>query len=179
MADLAAPRAAQEFHLTDGKRREVVVQHESLESLFLEQQVQPLHVFLRPQRKRGQRLGLAASEERGAVHAGQHPDFTGDLPDLVEGARVGTPVAMQDVVAEIAFAEPLERMRGQLAFVLVLLRNGFQDFLVQLGDAVIALFLRIFRGIERVVQPLAVLALDLARERFIERRGAPRSPSWG
>jgi len=58
--DLAAARPAQEFHFADGKRRKVVVQHETLEGLFLKQQVKPLLVFFRSQCGGGQGLGLSA-----------------------------------------------------------------------------------------------------------------------
>ena len=62
VADFAASGPAQEFHFADGKRREVVVQHEALERFFLEEQVEALLVFLGAQRGGRQRLRLAARE---------------------------------------------------------------------------------------------------------------------
>src|SRR5713101_4104328 len=46
MADFAAARATEEFYFADAERREVVVQHEALELVLLEEQVEALHVFL-------------------------------------------------------------------------------------------------------------------------------------
>ena len=69
VSDFAASRAAQEFHFAHGERREIVVQHEALEGIGLEEQIEALHVFLGAERQRGQRLRLAAGEERRTVHA--------------------------------------------------------------------------------------------------------------
>ena len=101
VADFAASRPAQEFHFADGKRREVVVQHEALERFFLEEQVEALLVFLGAERGRRQGLRLAAREERRAVRARQHSHFAGDVANFVERAGIRAAVAMQDVVAEI------------------------------------------------------------------------------
>ena len=60
VADFAASRSAQEFHFADGKRREIVVQHEALERFFLEEQIEPLLVFFGAESGRRQRLRLAA-----------------------------------------------------------------------------------------------------------------------
>src|SRR5580704_8691032 len=49
-ADFAAAWATQEFHFTDGERREVVMQHEVLEGIFLEEKILALHVFLGAER---------------------------------------------------------------------------------------------------------------------------------
>src|SRR5713226_8256139 len=46
VADFAAARPAKEFHFTDAERREIVVQHEAVELVLLEEQVEALHVFL-------------------------------------------------------------------------------------------------------------------------------------
>src|SRR6266852_6258069 len=40
VADFAAARAAEEFHFTDAERREVVVQHEAVELVLLEEKIQ-------------------------------------------------------------------------------------------------------------------------------------------
>src|SRR5712675_2435352 len=59
VTNFAASRPAQELHFAHAERRKIVVQHETLELVLLKQQVQPLHVFLRPQRQRSQRLRLS------------------------------------------------------------------------------------------------------------------------
>ena len=129
VADFAASRPAQEFHFADGKRREVVVQHEALERFFLEEQVEPLLVFLGAERGRRQGLRLAAREERRAVRAGQHSHFAGDVADFIERAGIRTPVALQDVVAEIIFAQAFKRAHGQRALLFVLFRNRLLESL--------------------------------------------------
>ena len=101
-----------------------------LNDVFLEKQIEPLHVFLRAERRGGQRLRLAAREKRRAVHARQHSHFAGDLADLVERARIGTPAPNQHVVAENALAQPLERAIRQLALLFVFFRNRRQDFVL-------------------------------------------------
>src|SRR4030081_928519 len=60
--------------------------------------------------------GFSAGEQRRAVRARQHSHFAGDLPNLVERACVRPPVAIENVLAEIAFAQPLKRAGRQRAF---------------------------------------------------------------
>ena len=45
------------------------MQHKALELVLLEEQVQALHVFLRTERERGERLRFASRDERGAMDA--------------------------------------------------------------------------------------------------------------
>src|SRR6185437_6215156 len=71
VTDFTASRPAQKLHFTDAERREVVVQQKPLELILLEQQVQPLHVFLGSQSQRRQRLCLAAGKQRRTVYAWQ------------------------------------------------------------------------------------------------------------
>src|SRR5438552_6584187 len=113
MADFAAARATKEFHFTDAERREVVVQHEAVELVLLEKQVEALHVFLGAQSQRGKRLGFAASEEGGAVHAGEQANFAGDQANLVEGAAVGTAACVENIVAKDIFAEAFQGALGK------------------------------------------------------------------
>src|ERR1700731_4463686 len=49
-------RPGPEFHFANGKRGKIIVQHETLEGLFLKQQVKPLLVFFRSQRGGRERL---------------------------------------------------------------------------------------------------------------------------
>src|SRR6266446_2276079 len=60
VADFAAAGAAKEFHFADAEWREIVVQHEALELVLREEQVEPLHVFLGAERESGERLSFAA-----------------------------------------------------------------------------------------------------------------------
>src|SRR5580700_2892343 len=70
VADFAATGAAQELHFADAERWEVVMQHEAIELVLLEEQVQALHVFLGTEGERGESLRFAAGEESRTVHAG-------------------------------------------------------------------------------------------------------------
>ena len=45
-----------------------------------------------------------------------------------------------------------------------------EDLLLQLVDEVVAFFLGMLRGVQRVVQPRAVFLLDLLGQRFVERQ---------
>jgi hypothetical protein len=53
VTDFAAAGTTQEFHFADGERREVVMQHEVLEGIFLEEKILALHVFLGAKRRGG------------------------------------------------------------------------------------------------------------------------------
>src|SRR6185436_4107222 len=77
VADLAAARPAQPPGLAHREWREVVMQQEGLLVGPL-QGVDPLLILPRAERRYHQRLGFAASEQRGAVRARQHSDLAGD-----------------------------------------------------------------------------------------------------
>ena len=53
VSDFAASGTTQEFHFAHGERREVVMQHEVLERIFLEEKILALHVFLGAERGGG------------------------------------------------------------------------------------------------------------------------------
>ena len=111
VADFAAAGAAQEFHFADRERREIVVQHEALERLVLEEEIEALLVFLGAERGGDERLRLAAGEESRAVNARQNADLAGDLANLVEGASIGATAADEHVVAEDALAQAARSAR--------------------------------------------------------------------
>jgi hypothetical protein len=112
VADLAAARATKEFHFTDAERREVVMQHEAVELVLLEEQVEALHVFLGAESQSGERLGFAAGKEGGTVHAREQADFAGDQTNLVERAAVGTAAGVENIIAEDIFAEAFQGALG-------------------------------------------------------------------
>ncbi len=168
VTNLPPPRPPQKFHLAYAERREVVVQHEPLERVLLKEQIQPLHVLLRPQRQRCQRLRLAAGKQRRAVHARQQAHFARDRPDLVELSPVRSPPQLQGVVAEVLLAQPPEGAQRERPFLFFFLRDRLFDLVLQRIHQVVALLLRIFLRVQRVVQPLAVFLLDLFVQRFVK-----------
>ena len=110
VADLAAAGAAQELHLADGERREVVVQHELLPALA-DQRVDLLLVRRRAERGDHERLRLAAREERRAVRARQHADLAGDRADVGEAAAVDALPLVDDRLADDLLLQPCRRAR--------------------------------------------------------------------
>ena len=75
VTDLATARAAQELHLADAERREVVVQHELLVVLAERARRSSARRTTCRAWSTHQRLRLAAREERRAVRARQHADL--------------------------------------------------------------------------------------------------------
>ena len=135
-----------------------------LNVILLEEQIQPLLVFLGAEGQRRQRLRLAAREERRAVHARQQSDFAGDLANFVERAAIRAALAVQDVVAENVLAQALKCALGELALLFVFFRNRFDDLGFHLIDQVVAFLLRMLLGVQRVVQFRAVFLLRSASQ---------------
>src|SRR5712664_4617897 len=135
VADFAAAGATKEFHFTHAERREVVVQHEALELVLREEQVETLHVFLSAKSESGERLGFAASEKRGAVNAREQADFASDLADLVKSAAIGTAAGVENVVAKDVLTKAFKGALGQRAllvhFFLGLFGNGLDDLVFE------------------------------------------------
>ena len=99
VADVAALRAAHEARLPDREGREVVVVPEPLRGLQPERVDAHVHAR-RAERDVGEDLGLAAGEERRAVHARGDVDLALDRPDLVLGAAVGALLVDGDRLAD-------------------------------------------------------------------------------
>ena len=108
------PRAAEEGDLTDGERREVIVQHEALPRFAFEA-LDLLSVLGGAQRARDERLGFAAGEHRGAVGARQHAGLDPNRSHLVELAAIEPDTPLEHLVAEHLLLQILEdRFRFQL-----------------------------------------------------------------
>src|SRR5205085_3973519 len=101
VADLAPGRAAQELHLPDRERREVVVEHEALEGLALEV-LDLLRLLWRAEGDGDEGLGLAAGEDRGAVRARERAEVDRDRADLLERTAIEALLLVEDDVAEDA-----------------------------------------------------------------------------
>ena len=172
VADFAATWSTQELYFANAERRKVVVQHEAIELIVLEEQVEPLHVFLGAEGERGESLRFAAGEERGTVHAGEQADFARNMTNLVEGASIRTAACVQNVVAEDIFAEAFDGALGECALfvhlLLGLFGDGLDDFFFQGINEVVALFLGMLFGVESVVKLRAVLFLEILVDGFVE-----------
>src|SRR6267143_1087717 len=150
VADFATARATKEFHFTDAERREVVVQHEAVELVLLEEQVEALNVFLCAQGQSRESLRFAASKEGGTVHAGEQANFAGDQTNLVEGTAIGTAADVKNIIAEDVFAEAFQGALGE-------------------GAPLVHLLLGLFFGVQCVMELVAVLFLEIFVDGFIER----------
>src|SRR5213078_4664038 len=97
--DLAASRSAQERHLADRERREVVVEHEAFPRLALEA-LDFLCVLGCTERAGDERLRLAAREYGGPVRARQHADLDPDRTHFVEAPAVEPQTPLEHLAAE-------------------------------------------------------------------------------
>jgi len=129
MADFAPANAGHAAHFADGKRREVVVQHEPLLGLAFEP-LDALRVIGRAQRGGNQRLGFAAGEDRGTVNPRQRANFNRDGTNLVELTRIRTATLVGYLVAEDALAKRFIIMRElPRGFFVVFGQLGLQSIL--------------------------------------------------
>ena len=138
MSDLPPPRSAQELHLADREGRKVVVQHEALVGLPVDQ-LDLLLVVGRAERSRDERLGLAAREHRRPVGVGQHADVRGDVADLIEGPTVETAARIENLVAQDLLFQVLEHHLGVRAAIRIVVGNGREQVVERPIDLGIAL----------------------------------------
>ena len=111
VADVAALGPAHEAGLPDREGREVVVV--PVEAVLLQaERVEPHLLLERAERGDGQRLRLAAREERRAVRARGDADLDGDLADLLRRAAVGPLLVDGDALADRRLLDLRERGRG-------------------------------------------------------------------
>ncbi len=138
------------------------MQHEALECVVLEEQIEALHIVLGAESHCGKRLRLAAREERRAVNARQQADFTSDLANLVERAGIRTAALVDNVLAEDALMETFDGASSELAFLFFFLGNGCDDFLLDCRNAFAAFEFGILRRVERFVQALRRISIRSA-----------------
>ena len=98
VADLAAAQAAGGFGLACRERREIIVQHELLGTLY-QHFVLDLLVHLRTEGHRSQRLRFTAREDRRTVSGGQVAHLAPDGADFVRAAAVQALALVEDHVA--------------------------------------------------------------------------------
>src|SRR3954454_8249795 len=132
VADVTALRAAHEAGLAHRERREVVVV--PVELLRLEPEGVEAHLLLqRAERGDGQRLRLAAREERGAVRARRDADLDRDRADLPLRAAVRADLPLRDPLADDRLLEAIERELRALAELGVRLGLGVAAVLLEHG----------------------------------------------
>ena len=173
VANFAATRAGHTSCFTNAERRKVVVKHEGLLLLaFIA--LQPLSIVLGAECGRNQGLGFTACKQRRAVHAGQNFGLDGDFTNLVEGAAIGTDPLLGHLLAEGALAEQFIIVRQLLlgGWIRALLVGGQfgHEFVLDLLHERIAVGLGVLLGVERVLQLVADLGLQLFVIGFIGHR---------
>src|SRR5690606_27707227 len=96
VADLATAGAAHRARLADRVGREVVVEEEGL-PVLLDEPVDALLVLAGAERRRDDRLRLAAREERRAVRAREEAHLDADRADRLEVAAVHAAPIVEDL----------------------------------------------------------------------------------
>src|SRR5438105_1040136 len=93
-------------HLTNRKRRKVIVEHEAFFGFPFEA-FETLHVVTGTERSRDQGLGFTAGEDSAAMHARQDSRLDPDFANLVERSSVWTAFVLDHLVADDAPAPSL------------------------------------------------------------------------
>src|SRR5271155_6141593 len=106
MPNLSSSRAAEKCHLPNAERGKVVVKEEAFLGFAFEG-FQTLFVVAGAESGGHQGLRFTAGEDGRAMSTRQHTDFNPDVANLVEGAPVGTPLLIDDRLAEDALAQGL------------------------------------------------------------------------
>ena len=122
VADLAALGRAHPAGLTGRVRRHVVVVHVALGALRVERVDHLLHAE-HVQRGDAQDLGLAALEQRRAVHPGQHADLGRERPDVGQAAAVDAEPVVDDPLADQLLGQRPDGGADLLLAALELLRQ--------------------------------------------------------
>ena len=129
VTDFRRPGSADRAALAHRERWEVVVQHELLAEL-VRQPIDALLIAGGAQRRRHQRLCLAALEDGRSVRSRQHADLTGDRPNLLVVPAVDA-LAFEDQVADHLFLKGLEsagHLPRLVLRLLVLVQQVGEDF---------------------------------------------------
>ncbi len=169
VADFTPSRAAHAARLAHAEGREVVVQHEGV-LLFALVRLQPLAFVGGAQGGRNQGLGLAAGEQRRAVRARQNAVFNGDGANLVEGAAIGPDALLGDLLAEDALAQMLVVVSQLLLGIRIVGGQSRGQLVLDRLDQRLAFQLVVRLGVQRVLDPVANLGLQLGIVGFVELR---------
>src|SRR5207245_4955693 len=115
-----------------------------------------------------------ARKECGAVNAREQGDVASDLADFVKSAAIGTATCVENVVAEEVLAKAFKGPLGESALLVHLLLglfgNSLDDLFFESIDEVVAFFLGMFFGVDRIVEPVAILFLEILVDGLIERK---------
>ena len=159
VADLAAAGGAEAAHFARAVRREVVVEDEALARGAARHGVELLGVLLRAERDRGERLGLAAREDRRAVDARKHAHLGRERTNLVLGTAVDAEALLEHVLADGLDLEGVEEVHEADGVDLgPLLAHLLEEVLLDGGDLALALELALDE--QRGREGLAALRAD-------------------
>ena len=166
VADFATTYAGHTSNLTNGERREVIVQHE-LPLLLAFVAFHALRIVGGAERCADEGLGFAASEESRTVHAGEDTGLDGDLANLVEGAVIGANALVEHLLAEDALAEALEVLGELLGSRWIVGGERFLELVLNLLDLSVAVEFGVLLGVESVLEAVAVLRLQIVCVGFV------------
>ena len=156
MADLAASRTTGALRLADAVGREIVLMDVSLLGDRGEV-VDDLSFRHRSQRSDGERLCLAAGEERRSVNTREQSDFTGDRADFRQLSAIRTDTFIRDGVTDDFLRQMVERICHIREMFRVNVSEMCHRFLLRSSD--IAIAAQLIRIEDRLLQ-------GLGRERF-------------
>ena len=140
VADLATLGRAHAAGLTGGERREDVLVHVAAR-LLRRERVELLLQGQHVQRGDAQDLGLAALEQRRAVHPRDHRDLGGQRADVGEPAAVHADLVAQHALADQRLVQRAERRAELLLAALELRAERVQGGGLDLVEALLALLL--------------------------------------
>ena len=169
VADFAAAGATHEANFSDGKRGEIVVEHEALLGFAFET-FETLHVVAGTEGGGNQGLSFAAGKNGAAVDAGKDSSFDPDFANLIELASVGAALVIDDLVAENALAQDFIVLLNFFLACLVILGQSGQKFFFQHADQFVALRFRMLLGIECVGQSTTDLRFQTFEVSFVQLR---------
>ena len=119
---------------------------------------------------RYQGLRLSAGEECRAMRAWQNACLDRDLANLVESAAIGTNPVLGHLLAESPFAKQLVIGSQLLLGIRIVGRQLSCQFVLDLLHQCVAVSLGVLLGVERILEAIADLGLQLIVVTFVRGR---------
>src|ERR1700674_386661 len=167
MSYFTTARAAKKRNLAHRKWREVIVKHEPLLGFAFEN-FQALHIVTRAERGSDKSLCFAPGENCGTMGARENSNFAPDLANLIERTPIGTPLVVDNLLAEDAFPQSLVVSLQLCAAFFIVLRERRHQFLLEILNQRIAFSFRMFLSIETVGEIRTNLFMQLVIVALIE-----------